>query len=108
MGLKTKKIRVDKDEIIEVTCDCCGKTRKCTQVPESWGGVYYQEIDDDVMGFSKTHDSLVCSPKCFIKEFEKGIKCMDEVNRGLGEMYLPPMHLNFAKKLIKYIKTQTK
>jgi ssDNA-binding Zn-finger/Zn-ribbon topoisomerase 1 len=93
---ETKEVKEQRQVVVAVVCDNCGKEHKGSKMPDEWHS------------FSGHHDSIdsyenymVCSPKCYKEKLKEAVNEFD----GYDSAEIDEMTIQFAKNLVDFLNT---
>jgi hypothetical protein len=101
---QTKEIKEQREVVVAVICDNCGKEHKGNEMPDDWHiltACHDEWGNDSIDSYEKY---MACSSECYIKLLNKIIIEYDSYPSTM----INEMSIDFAKKLINFINTNVK
>ena len=94
-----KEVKEQRQVIVAVVCDNCGKEHKGSEQPDEWHSFsgHHNEWGNDSVDSCEYYQ--VCSPKCYVEKLTEVVKEFD----GYRSAEIDDMTIDFAKSLVGFL-----
>lgn len=95
---ETKEVKEQRQVVVAVVCDNCGKEHKGSEMPDEWhsfSGHHSQWGNDSIDSYE---NYMVCSPKCYKEKLTEAVNEFD----GYDSAEIDDMTIQFAKSLVGF------
>lgn len=96
---ETKEVKEQKQVVVAVVCDNCGKEHKGSEIPDEWHSFsgHHNEWGNDSIDSYENY--MVCSPKCYKEKLTEAVSEFD----GYDSAEIDDMTIQFAKSLVEFL-----
>lgn len=99
---ETKEVKEQRQVIVAVICDNCGKEHKGSKMPKEWHSFYGSHHEWGNDSVDSVEDYMVCSPKCYKEKMTEAVNHFD----GYDSAEIDGMAIQFAKNLVEFLNAQ--
>lgn len=92
---ETKEVKEQRQVVVAVVCDNCGKEHKGSKMPDEWHSFSGHDSIDSYENY------MVCSPKCYKEKLTEAVNEFD----GYDSAEIDEMTIQFAKNLVDFLNT---